>query len=292
MRILMIHGRAQGGLVADDLKSTWVDTLEEGFRAAGKPWPGALEVDFPYYADTLDRLAAQADLPTPADVVAKGPGQNRQYEEFLQSALGEIQEKSTITDAEVQANLPPGVPQEKGVQNWGWVQAIARTIDNRWRGAASFTIEKLLRDVFLYVTHRDVERQIDAIVEGKLTGEPTIVVGHSLGSVVAYKVVMKNRRVLDLCKLITVGSPLGLRAISSKLGVPENPAGEEGWYNAYDERDIVALNPLDDTYFPAEPAIVNFNQVRNETDNRHGIVGYLNDRDVAAQIAAALASRP
>lgn len=290
MRILMIHGRAQGGRVADELKSTWVDTLQEGFRAAGKPWPLVIDVDFPYYADTLDHLAAEADLPTPADVVTKGPGQNLQYEQFLQSALGEIQEKSTITDAEVRANLPPGVPQEKGVQNWGWVQAIARAIDNRWTGTATFTIERFLRDVFLYVTYRSVERQINEIVEKTLTQEPTIVVGHSLGSVVAYKVVMKNRRTLDLRKLITVGSPLGLRAISSKLGVPKNPVGEEGWYNAYDDRDIVALNPLDDTYFPTEPAILNNNRVRNNTSNRHGIAGYLNDKEIAAQIAAALSS--
>ena len=77
MRILMIHGRAQGGHLADDLQSTWTKTLQEGFGAASKSWPTALDVDFPYYADTLgDRLAAQANLPTPADVVAKGTGQN------------------------------------------------------------------------------------------------------------------------------------------------------------------------------------------------------------------------
>ena len=56
-----------------------------------------------------------------------------------------------------------------------------------------------------------------------------------------------------------------------------------------DDRDIVALNPLDAEYFPADPSIVNNDRVRNKTDNRHGIVGYLNDREVAAQIAAAVA---
>ena len=51
MRILMIHGRAQGGHLADDLQSTWTKTLQEGFGAASKSWPTALDVDFPYYAD-------------------------------------------------------------------------------------------------------------------------------------------------------------------------------------------------------------------------------------------------
>jgi hypothetical protein len=288
MRILMVHGRAQGGRLADDLKATWVDTLQIGFRAAGKPWPAAIDVDFPYYGDTLDRLTAQAALPTPTDVVTKGPGQNKQFEEFMQSALDEIQTQSAITDEEVRANLTPGVSQEKGAQNWGWVQAIARAIDNHLARTSTLTIEKFLRDVFLYITRRDVARQINEIVEAKLTREPTLVIGHSLGSVVAYNVLQKHRSTLELRRFITVGSPLGLRAISSKLGVPVNPAGENGWYNAYDERDIVSLNPLDDTYFPADPSIVNYNQVKNQTDNRHGIIGYLNDREVATQIAAAL----
>jgi hypothetical protein len=113
----MVHGRGQGGRVADELKSTWIETLKQGFQAAGKPWPAAIAVDFPYYADALDRHAAQADLPTPADVVTKGPGQNPAFERFMQSALLEMAENAAIPDAEVRANMDAGVPQEKGIQN-------------------------------------------------------------------------------------------------------------------------------------------------------------------------------
>lgn len=35
MRILMIHGRAQGGKNSDELKAIWVETLKNGFTAAG-----------------------------------------------------------------------------------------------------------------------------------------------------------------------------------------------------------------------------------------------------------------
>lgn len=48
---------------------------------------------------------------------------------------------------------------------------------------------------------------------------------------------------------------------------------------------MVALNPLDDTFFYTDPPIINNNQVRNQTDNRHGIIGYLNDARVADIIA-------
>ena len=98
----------------------------------------------------------------------------------MQSALGEMEEKGNISEAEVRAQMPAGMPQQMGVENWGWVQAFARVVDSRLTGASTFTIEKFLRDVFLYVTNREVARQINEIVEAKLTGEPTIVIGHSL----------------------------------------------------------------------------------------------------------------
>jgi len=75
-----------------------------------------------------------------------------------------------------------------------------------------------------------------------------------------------------------------IKAINSKLGLLENPS-ENGWFNAYDERDIVALNPLDREHFPVDPYVKNFNEVDNQTDNRHGIVGYLNSKEVASQVA-------
>jgi hypothetical protein len=284
-----VHGIAQGGRKAEELEKIWVETLQEGFDAAGQSWPAALHFDFPYYGDTLDAFVAQARLPTPAGVVAKGPGQNLEFETFMQSALGQMQEEAPdISEQDVRSQMDPAASQEKGVQNWGWVQAIARVIDNRLTPASNFTIEAFLREVFLYVSRGEVTKAINAIVADKLTDEPTIVIGHSLGSVVAYNVIKSQRRALDLRRFIIVGSPLGLRAISSKLGVVENIASPAAWYNAYDERDIVALNPLDGKWFPVRPKIVNNNGVDNNTDNRHGIVGYLNDRSVAAQVASAL----
>jgi hypothetical protein len=58
-----------------------------------------------------------------------------------------------------------------------------------------------------------------------------------------------------------------------------------------DERDVVALYPLTPDEFPLEPLepkIVNFTGVRNETKNRHGISGYISDKNVAKSIFDAL----
>jgi len=63
------------------------------------------------------------------------------------------------------------------------------------------------------------------------------------------------------------------------------------WFNAMDERDVVALYPLTPAFFPLapeQPAIANKTTVRNRTRNRHGIGGYLDDQEVARRIYDAL----
>jgi hypothetical protein len=288
MRILMIHGRAQGGLDPDKLKQTWIETLEIGLHGHGSKLPAGTSVDFPYYGDLLDDLTAKANLPTPDDVVAKGPGGNTGFEQFEKSVLLEMKKEMRISDDEVEAMFAPGAPRQKGPENWGWVQAVARVLDRYVTPASDFTIDRFLKDVFLYLTRKAVTRAIDKTVEAKLTNEPTIVIAHSLGTIVAYNVLRNNAKKLKLLKFITVGSPLGITAVSSRLGLIENPAAAVGWYNAYDERDVVALNPLDSSYFPTNPSIMNNNGVKNHTPNRHGIVGYLNDGGVAAAVISGM----
>ena len=147
------------------------------------------------------------------------------------------------------------------------------------------TIEKFLTDVYLYLDKPAVRKKIDGIVEAALTDQPTVVVGHSLGSIVAYNVLVKHAPRMKLAGFLTIGSPLGIKAITALLGLPRNPAAGR-WVNAYDKRDIVALNPLNAKHFPVAPPVSNFSGVRNHTDNRHGIAGYLDDPTVARQLVA------
>lgn len=120
-----------------------------------------------------------------------------------------------------------------------------------------------------------------------MNDSPTVVVGHSLGSVVAYNVAV-NRKPSVTTLLLTVGSPLGLRAVRDNLVPLKNPSGNKGWYNAYDRRDVVSLYPLNKTYFGVTPPITNHGKVNNGTDNRHGIIGYLDDKLVAKTIHSCL----
>jgi hypothetical protein len=107
--------------------------------------------------------------------------------------------------------------------------------------------------------------------------------------VVSYNI-LRDHSDSKVRKFITIGSPLGLNSVRKYLKVPLRMpvCVENGWFNAYDKRDVVSLNPLDQTHFNVSPPIVNKSHVENGTSNRHGIEGYLNDEEVAREIYEAL----
>jgi hypothetical protein len=287
MRLLLVHGRAQEGKSSRIVEEEWMTALRRGFAGLGIGEPPDLKIDAPFYGDKLAALLTSRDLPPADDVATRGGAADDGYAEFLEEIATQVSADDKVTHREIENELGPG-PQTRGPENWQWVQAIIRVIDRRTPGVSSYSIGKLLRDVFVYVNDPPVRRAINKIVAAELTDEPTVVIAHSLGTVVAYEV-LREHAGNSVTRLVTVGSPLGIRAIRRRLKTPLTmPAGVGDWYNAFDDRDVVALYPLNADNFGIAPPVKNYPFVRNHTDNRHGIDGYLDDTDVAAQIAGAI----
>jgi hypothetical protein len=288
MKLIFIHGRAQEGKDPKVLQDLWQRTLEKGFDKAGLTWPPGVRVEFPFYGDTLDDLVKKLNSPLVDDVIRRGAKQDTTEADFRGELLYEIAQGYGIKDADIQAKYSGDI-QAKGPLNWEWVQAILKALDDTPVGGP--VLDLFTRDVYVYLTIGKVREKIDELVAPFLTEGPCVVVGHSLGTVVGYNVLRNANPQVEVRRYVTVGSPLGLKAIKQRLDTPlEMPRGTRHWYNAFDERDVVALHPLDGTNFPITPAIENKSNVDNHTDNRHGIVGYLNDADVARKIHEALSS--
>ncbi len=286
MRLLFVHGIAQGGKDEQTLRRVWIESLQEGFDNAGLTWRRDVTIDLPHYGDVLDQFVADEDLPATDALQGKGSGVADDYDRFLREALVDLQE-AKVSEAEVLAEIDPTLPKAKSPQNWPWVRAVAKVIDRRLTPLSGFTIDRALREVFVYTRRAYAAREINQLIDAALTPEPTVVVSHSLGTVVAYHV-LRAAQGRDVRGLVTLGSPLGLRALADTLGVLEHPVPKAGWFNAYDPRDIVALRPLERPWFEVDPGIDNHGGVDNNTENRHGIIGYLNDAKVAARIAKAM----
>lgn len=305
--LVLVHGRAQQGKDPAALKAEWLDAWTSGLNAAGLRMPvEESDVRFPYYGDTLDQLV---DGLSAADVVLRGPGgtggtgadvPDPQQQEFVRAVVAEIAERAGITDEQVE-QAAGGDVLERGPESWGWVHGVLAALDRFVPYAGAGALAAFTRDVYAYLRDPAIARQIDEGVAQAFTpGVETVVVAHSLGSVVAYAL-LRERAADDgwqVPLLVTVGSPLGVRAIRagvrSRCSPARCPGNVAAWFNAYDPGDLVALYPLTADRFPLDPqlpAIDNHGGVRNHTSNRHGISGYLSDPLVAARMYAALTAR-
>jgi hypothetical protein len=284
MKLLFVHGRDQQGKNPADLKAEWLDALELGLSKTGRSLPPGTTVEMPFYGDELAAIVRRLNAPLARNVNSKGASPDP--DDLRGEIILEIAARKGVTDGDVRRELGD-VPAEKGPQNWEWVQAALRALD-RVPGVNSGFIDLVTRDVYVYLEYNAARRKVDEIVCAKIDQHPLVVVGHSLGSVVAYNV-LSRLNTPRIPRLVTVGSPLGINGIKRKLDKPlRNPPGVANWFNAFDQRDVVALAPLDDLNFGIAPPIENKWDVDNFTENRHGIVGYLADPVIAGKIVEML----
>lgn len=288
MDLIFVHGRDQQGKNPQELQAQWEAALEKGWEKLGLKRPDNLKVVFPFYGDELSRMVELLDTPLVADVTSKGASPDTDEAAFRGEFLEELAKNAGVTDKDIQAHYS-GQPREKGPLNWGWVQAILRALDSETEIGETL-IDLFTRDVYVYLTNKAIQKKINKIVADKLSGEACVIVGHSLGTVVTYKVLRELGHQANARLYITLGSPLGVMALQRLLIPPAlaMPDGLPAWNNAYDKRDVVALRPLDSETFPITPPILNRAEVINHTENRHGIVGYLDDKEVACWIHNAL----
>ena len=291
MRLILIHGRAQQGKDPVKLKEIWIDSLKESLSKNGLELPGELDIRFPYYGDRLDDLVNNKELQNlKKDVITRGVDSDQEAQ-FFYDFLNEVADNAKIEEEAITKNYEGDVLEKGNPLNWEWIQAILRTIDEE-TGFGNEILKAFTYDVFMYLTKPGIMRVINTIIESEVDNNPCVVVGHSLGTIIGYNILRKNGSA-NVKKYVTLGSPLGLKSIKNRLETPlvMPPCIKGGWFNAYDEEDYVALNPLDKSHFNIIPSITNKNDVKNRTDSRHGIEGYLDDKEVARVIYDSLTSQ-
>ena len=185
------------------------------------------------------------------------------------------------------------------------VQAALRALSHSkfFGGLALRTLVFDLKQVRHYLTDPELRAAARARVTRLISPDTQVVVGHSLGSVVAYEALQalnasdtgegpKDGRGHRVRALVTLGSPLGIRnLIFDRLQPP--PGGGRGawpggpglaWTNVVDAGDVVAL--VKDLR-PVFGAQLNGYVVHNGT-HAHDAGAYLTDPLTGAAIAAGL----
>lgn len=296
-QLVFIHGRAQEQKDSIALKAEWIDAFEEGLAKSNLALPIAeTDVKFPFYGDTLYDLVGGKTLDEAAQVIVRGQETDDDEKRFTRAVIEEIRQRAGITDAQL-ASIAGQDVVDKGPLNWEWLQTVLKAVDRFVPHGSGTSIALFTRDVYQYLKNPGIRESIDNGVCAAITpGVETVVVGHSLGTVVSYNILRQQgqARGWKIPLYMTLGSPLAVTEIRKslkKLSTTRCPECVSKWVNAMDERDVVALYPLDPKHFPldpADPGIENKTDVHNRTSNRHGIAGYLDDKDVARKIYDAL----
>ncbi|WP_221362328.1 GPI inositol-deacylase [Streptomyces beigongshangae] len=181
-----------------------------------------------YYADLLRRGGSQG----PDDLVS--------LDEFERELVGWWLEACGLPEATA-----------AGRATWPLRQALTWLAKRRGLGqpAVEWFVAVCFREVAAYL--RDPARQLvrSRVAEALAVQRPSVVIAHSLGSVVAYETLWAHPDVrVEL--LVTLGSPLALpHAVFPRLQPP--PVGGKGgrppnvarWVNLADPGDLVAIPP-------------------------------------------------
>ena len=285
MKIVLIHGRAQGGRSSQQILEQWVPGLKAGMHAAGLMLDPSIPIVAPFYGDVLDSMSEQAIRFRP-EVVTRGTPPSGDVDEVTAAMIEQMAIRAGLDIDQVLDEENVSVV-ERGPERWGWVQALARRLEAKYPWLARTVIGKVTSDVKSYIDFPHIQDAVHAIVVPALEDGPTVIVSHSLGTVIAYWSLVEQVSNADVPLLITAGSPLGLNTIKKRLPQPLRiPHGVQRWLNVTDQEDIVALHPrLDqDTFIPG---IENVDDVENGEDP-HAIERYLSDPRVARAIHAAL----
>lgn len=294
MKLVFIHGISQENFTEDELRETWK-------RLVTDQAPGLLdkvETVMPYYGKELASWSDRGVSASVAMGVSDGnfdPVNNEELN-FLVGALQQTAVARHVSDDDIdeQSRRAQAAPGVEAVPMSTWIGrrlvGVVRALEavSPLKGAIALQV---FRQAYTYLANPSAGMAVDALVKPRLSGSDLIIVSHSLGTVIAFKLLREMEAAgvkVEVPLLITLGSPLGLDAVKSKLGPPrKKPASVKRWINFYDPGDFVALGiDLDQTTFAQ--GIENVGDVNNTTANAHGIIGYLPEKRVIAALRSVL----
>ncbi|MDU6101128.1 MAG: hypothetical protein E6657_10145, partial [Acinetobacter sp.] len=147
-------------------------------------------------------------------------------------------------------------------------------------------IQQFLIETYMYLSNPEFMEEVHQRILKKMREEEDyVVVGHSLGSVIAFQLLSDPSYHFSVKRFITLASPLSFRVIQSKLPSPISrpPCIYGDWFNFYSQDDFLTAFPLCEAPFNFEPAIIN-QKIYTFANQPHEILGYLQHPSVIKAI--------
>ncbi len=242
-QVVCVHGVGQQREAAETLHAVWAPALCGGVGLAGGQLPGT-DVRCAFYGDLF---RPQGRHLAPGDPLIRAEDLDPFEQDLLAAWWGEAARTDAAVvapDARTLARAP------------GSVQGALRALSGS-RFFAALGERALLGDlrrVRDYFRGPEIRRQARQRVSEAVGDDTRVLVGHSLGSVVAYEALAANPG-WPVRMLVTLGSPLGIpNLIFDRLQPAPRPVADAGqgprgrwpgpgraWVNVADQGDVVAL---------------------------------------------------
>jgi hypothetical protein len=233
-RIVGVHGIEQQMRGPEVLRATWAPALHDGVVLSGAAPPDEADLEIAFYGDLFRAGKAVGGPPYMAADVEEG------FERELLEAWW--------LEAAASDDAVPGPSATTKLRTPKTAQRALNALSQSrfFVGLTERLIIGFIKQVHAYLTNDSVRGEIQARVDRVVGPDTAVLVGHSLGSVVAYEAACAHPG-WDLV-LVTLGCPLGIRnLVFDRLRPPpENghgqfPASTATWTNIADTGDVVAL---------------------------------------------------
>lgn len=290
--IVGVHGIMKQQLGRHLLIAAWAPALADGIERAAGRRVGAPGLEVAFYGDLF--------LPSPGGG-GKGPSSGDAADAELDELPDdEVEALTAVVEEVVGADSPgddakaPAVGGDKGyTRSPTPLQLLLRGLDRVFGSrTASWLFLGEVRQVRRYLLDPAVKAETDRrtaeAMDAGAGPSAQVLIGHSLGSVVAFEYVRQNPdRPVEL--LLTMGSPLGLRTVQALLPDPtfateSKPANVAGWVNLRDRHDPVACAGDLSRWWPG---VEDDDTITNQGD-AHAAERYLAKRQTGDAVVRAL----
>lgn len=236
-RIVVVHGIGQQYLGPRTLHRNVAAAVVDGVTLAGGPPVTEDDVTVAFYGDWFRPPGRKGSESEPT-----GEELDR-FERDMLFAMWEAAaraEPDRVPDpASGTRKIPTPVTVQRALDALSHSRSLAEVADHFLLGT--------LRQVRRYLTEPGMRERACERVTACIDAQTAVMIGHSLGSVVAYEALCANTQ-LPVTALVTLGSPLGIRnLVFDRLRPPPLagrghwPGSVRHWTNVCDRHDVVAL---------------------------------------------------
>jgi hypothetical protein len=286
--IVGIHGIAQQFRGGYQLESVWYDAVRDGLVAASRrPVAETLaptDVRVAFFGNLFRPSGSMAVQEPPFSAADVLPGTERDL---------------LMAWYHVAAKQDPSLGEPEGAMGAGRtaVQVMLAGLARRptFARIAERALIGSLKQVVAFLTEPAVKQEVLARVRELVGNDTRVVIGHSLGSVIAYEYLCHDGPA-SVELLVTLGSPLGIpNVIFDKLtpspvrGMGSWPGSAAAWLNVADPDDIVALRKdLAPLFSGSKPSKAVIDCLVDNGDEPHAIDRYLNTSQTGSALGDVL----